>query len=130
MNHNVAQYKNKLKKKLRCSRNTRAQLMDDFERSLDKYLEENPEASFDDLSSAFGPPDEMAKVLMEKGDASEKRTCIRNQLLLRIAAVILVVLLVLVTIVVFYLKQRPLVVDTNSTIDETFYVPYIPTGGE
>lgn len=122
MNNNAARYKSKLKRKLQCSRGTKAKLLEEFSHSMDGFLDENPDATYTDLSNAFGPPEEMAKILMDKVDEQEKRAYKLRQLLLRIAAAVLAVVLMLVTIDVFFIKQRPLEVINGTNVVNDFEV--------
>lgn len=66
MKNCVTRYKKILKRNLYCSGNTRKRLLQKFEIALSAFLEDNPTPSMDELSAAFGPPKEMASVLMEE----------------------------------------------------------------
>lgn len=118
MNNKVARYKSKLKRKLQCNRGTKAKLLEEFSPLMDGFLDENPDATYTDLSNAFGPPEEMAKILMDKVDEQEKRAYKLRQLLLRIAAAVLAIVLVIVTITVFFWKEKPIdAVDGGEVVD-------------
>lgn len=122
MNNNAARYKSKLKRKLQCNRGTKADLLEEFSHLLDGFLDENPDATYTDLSNAFGPPEEMAKILMDKVDEQEKRAYKQRQLLLRIAAAVLAIVLIIATIDVFFIKQRPLEVVHGTGIVDNYEV--------
>lgn len=62
----ISKYKKVLKKNLRCPRNTQKQLLQKFDVSLSRFLEENPSPSMDKLCTAFGSPKEMASILTEE----------------------------------------------------------------
>lgn len=62
----ISKYKKALKKNLRCTHNTKKQLLKKFEITWSTFLEDNPTPSMDDLCTAFGSPKEMASVLMEE----------------------------------------------------------------
>lgn len=122
MNHSAARYKSKLKRKLQCSRGTKAELLADFTHSLDGFLDENPDATFAELGSAFGPPEEMAKILMDKVDEQETRTYKLHQLLLRIAAAVLAIVLIITTIDVFFWKEKPIDAFDGGEVVDSFEV--------
>ena len=73
-------------------------------------LEETPEPSLNQLREAFGPPEEMAQVLMTEVSPEEKAEYRRNRQMRRIAAGIIVVVFVLFTMYVYFEKQKPLTV--------------------
>ena len=60
----VTRYKKILRRNLSCTGNTKKQLLQKFERSLSVFLEDTPTPDMDELCAAFGPPKEMASVLM------------------------------------------------------------------
>ncbi len=122
MNHSAVRYKRKLKRKLQCSRGTKADLLADFTHSLDGFLDENPDATFADLGNAFGPPEEMAKTLMEQVSEQETHTYKRQQFLLHIVAIILAIVLLLITLDIFLIKQRPLEVVNGTNVVDDFDV--------
>lgn len=122
MNNSAARYKSKLKRKLQCSHGTKARLVEEFSHSLNGFLEENPDASFADLSNAFGPPEEMARMLMEEVDEKELRSYKTKHSLLRIVSIVLALTLVLVTAAVFFIKQKPLQVVNGGSIVDSFVI--------
>lgn len=123
MNNSAARYKSKLKRKLQCNRGTKAKLLDEFSHLLDGFLDENPDAAYTDLSNAFGPPEEMAKTLMEQVSEQEICTYKMHQALLHIVAVVLAIVLIFITITVFFWKEKPVAVDSGVTVEETFDIP-------
>lgn len=108
MNHNAMRYKSKLKRRLQCNRATKAKLLDEFSHSLDGFLEENPDANFADLSNAFGPPEEMAHILMEKLSMEDNRQHRRYIRIKRIVAALCTAAFLLFVAYVFFEKQKPL----------------------
>lgn len=130
MNNSARRYKSKLKRKLQCSRATKAKFLNEFSHSLDGFLDENPDASFNDLSDAFGPPEEMANILMDKVDAQEKRTYRLCQLLMYIVIVLLAIVLALTTISVFFWKEKPVTRETDISTSNEFVVTDTHIKGE
>ncbi len=120
MNHNAMRYKSKLKRKLQCNRATKARLLDEFSRSFDGFLEENPDASFADLSNAFGPPEEMAHILMEKLSVEDTRQYRRHIYIKRVVAAFCAAAFLLFVAYVFFEKQKPIDMIINDQLIETF----------
>ena len=122
MNNDAKRYKSKLKRKLQCNRATKAKLLDEFSHSLDGFLDENPDASFDDLCSAFGPPEEMAHILMDKIDDREKHAYKTQQLVLCIVAGVLAIVMISVTLYIFFWKEKPINAIYSGEIIDGFKV--------
>lgn len=101
----VAQYRRALKKKLRCSSKAKKRLLTGFVQTLTAYLEENSNPSMEELSAAFGPPREMAEVLMTQISNQEYAIYRRKTLCLRILTSILIVVVVLFTLYVWFYKS-------------------------
>lgn len=122
MNNSAARYKSKLKRKLQCNRGTKAKLLDEFSHLLDGFLDENPDAAYIDLSNAFGPPEEMAKTLMEQVSEQETHTYKQHQALLHIVAVVLAIVLILIAIIALLWKQKPVIRNTDVSTSNEFVV--------
>ena len=116
MNHNVRRYRSKLKKKLHCMRKTQCKLLGEFDCMLNGFIDENPDASFDDLCSAFGPPEEMARILMEKLSTEDNRQHRRYIRIKRIVAAFCAVAFLLFVAYVFVEKQKPLTFNDNDEL--------------
>lgn len=101
MNKCAMQYRKKLAECLQCSSKTRKALLDSFDRSLEYYLEECPEPADKELHAAFGPPEEMAWVLMEGISTQEIARYQARQNLKRVCVCILVVLLLIACVYVY-----------------------------
>ena len=103
----VKQYERKLKKNLNCFPKTKATLIGSFRRSLEDFLVEAPEPTFDALVEAFGTPEEMAKTLM--ADVSSKEIAHRKVFLYvkRAVAVVLILLILALTNQVYVQKSIP-----------------------
>ena len=115
----VKQYERKLKKNLNCFPKTKATLIGSFRRSLEDFLVEAPEPTFDALVEAFGTPEEMAKTLM--ADVSSKEIAHRKVFLYvkRAVAVVLILLFLALTYHVYVQKSIPVYTyDSGDLIDE------------
>lgn len=92
--------------------------------SLTAFLEENPAPTPDDLYAAFGPPQEMAEILMEDVTPQEQAQHRRITLLARALAGIIAIVLVLTSVYVLFVKEFRITVihdikeTTNNWDDE------------
>lgn len=91
------EYRKQLKKSLRCTAAVKNRLMNTFESSFSSYLEENPVPLKEDLLAAFGPPEEMAAVLMTEVSEEEKEEYRRRITLQRIFIWVLIPIVILVS---------------------------------
>jgi len=98
MNACILQYRNKLKKAIQCGYRARKRLLEQFDLSLEAFLEDYPAAGEAQITAAFGPPEEMAQVLMASVTEAERRQFHTQRRYLRIAAVILAALLLAVIV--------------------------------
>lgn len=103
------QYEKLLKKRLRCTTAVRKRLLEKFRGALLVFLEETPEPNLNQLREAFGPPEEMAQVLMTEVPPEEMAKYRRNRRIRRIAAGAIAVVFILFTMYVYFEKQKPLV---------------------
>ena len=110
MTDTVLQYERLLKKQLRCTTAVRKRLLEKFRGALLVFLEETPEPSTNQLREAFGPPEEMAQVLMTEVSPEEMAEYRRNRRIRRIAAGVIAVVFVLFTMYVYFEKQKPVTI--------------------
>lgn len=115
-------YKKTLRKNLRCSGAVQKRLMKKFDLSLDNFLDDTPSPGMEAIHSAFGPPDEMAQLLM--ADVTDKEAAqyrIRN-ITLRTTAAVIGGLLLAASIYIFYFKEQNVTYDNSVEIDNVFAV--------
>ena len=105
MINSTAQYRRALKKELRCNNKVKKRLWDGFNQTLTAYLEEHSNPTIDDLAIAFGPPEEMAEVLMAEVTTQEHAKYRKRILCNRILISLLVVVLVLFTFQIWFYKK-------------------------
>lgn len=79
MNKDTAHYRRALKRQLRCGASARRQILTRFDNSLARFEEEFPSPTCAQLESAFGPPPEMAAVMMEGVPDREKKEIRQSQ---------------------------------------------------
>lgn len=82
MNKYFKQYLRRVRSRIQCSRRKREELIKPLLHSMQSYSLDNTNASYDDLVSAFGTPEEMVAMLEEKLSASEISVYKRKRLLL------------------------------------------------
>ena len=122
MNHNAQRYRSKLKKKLHCMRKTQCKLLGEFDCMLNGFLDENPDASFDDLCSAFGPPEEMARILMAEISEEETRKYRLHVRFKRILAGFCAAAVLIFTFYAFFWKEKPINAIYSGEVIEDFEV--------
>lgn len=111
----AAQYRELLKKELRCGQNVKNRLLAVFDRHLDTYLEDHAEPSLDELVSAFGPPEGMAEILMEEVTSKERKQYERTNILKTILGIILAVALLFASVYIWFYKE------TGLTSEDSIY---------
>lgn len=122
MINSVAAYRRLLKKNLRCCRRTKKRLLAKFDSTMEAFLAEMPVQDMDALNNAFGPPQEMAQVLMSEVSEKELSRYRITKWAARITALVMVLIWVLFTIHVYFQKSFPVIMidegqylETNST---------------
>lgn len=118
MNKEISCYQRELKKHLHCGIQTRRILGNQFSDSLSGFLEENPEPTYEQLISAFGPPEEMANILMEAVPTSEQLRYRRNNKLVKILCGFAAVLFITFALYVFYMKEFTVVQFYDTVIPD------------
>lgn len=123
MNHETVCYEKALFKQFRCTGSTRKHLLQQFRGSLEVYLEDHPSPTEVDLREAFGPPEEMAGVLMESVSKAEVAQFEKQKKWKRIAAGILAALLFALTTYVFFWKEKPIISDDSMIVGPAMISP-------
>lgn len=119
MNHDAALYEKVLRKQLHCTGNTKKHLLQQFRSALATYLEDHPSPTRADLRDAFGPPEDMAKVLMESVSETEIRRFDRQQKWKCAASIALAALLLILMVYVFFWKEIPVFSVSETTVSTT-----------
>lgn len=105
MTNAASQYRKMLKKEIRCGFTLKEKLLKKFDQSLFAYAIEYDNATLDDLYLAFGPPKEMAEILISNVDEAEKKKYRRFIIAKCIFAGILASLLFVFTAYIFFFKE-------------------------
>lgn len=123
----AAQYRRSLEKKLQCGSETKKRLLAGFDQSLATYMEDANAPAMEDLCAAFGPPEEMAEVLMAEVTSQEQTQHRKNMLCKEILAVILAVILVVFTIYIWFYKEVGLTItDDLNHVPNSWSETYVP----
>ena len=123
MNHEAALYEKALRKQLHCTGNTKKHLLQRFHSALTTYLEDHPSPTASDLQTAFGPPEDMAKVLMENVSEAEVKTYRKHTLFLKIITVVLFAIILIQVIYSAFFKDYTLVTDDSIIIEPAVTSP-------
>lgn len=105
MNKEISRYQRELKKHIRCNVITKRKLIRQFNDSLFSFLVDQPDPTYEQLVAAFGPPQEMASILMEELSEREK---IRYRFAQKVKIIflgILATLFILFSLYVFFEKE-------------------------
>lgn len=113
----ITQYKRALKRNLRCSGSTRERLLAKFNSSLTTFLEETPAPRKDEIYAAFGPPKELADLLMAEVTPKEATRYRKKSNIIRFAAGILVAIFFAGAVYIYFMKEIPVKYDDKIVID-------------
>lgn len=123
MNKDTARYRRALKKQLRCGASVRRQILTRFDDSLARFEEEFPSPTYAQLETAFGPPLEMAAVMMEGiSDRETQKYAIRKKLI-RIFAGIAAALFIAFSMYVFFEKEFSVITFEDSIHSREVTIP-------
>lgn len=118
MNRQTKQYIKELKAHLKCGRSLRKQVLSDFLPALTSYLEDVPSPTRTMLEDAFGPPQEMAMVLMKSISQEEQISYKRKRKLLRAITIAFATVFVAFSLYVFFDKEFSVITYTNELIPD------------
>lgn len=105
MSKDAARYERMLRRKLRCTRDTKNRLMDKFRASLAELREEKPEPTMADLKTAFGPPEKMAGLLSKGITDAESRRYRKTVLFRRVLAGVALAAFLAFTVYIYFFKE-------------------------
>ena len=98
MNHDVKRYWRKVRRRLRCPRAAREQVLRETQEVLADFLEENPEAGYADLCANIGDPRDLADTVKEIVPPEELKSYRRKRIALLVLLILLVIAAVGVTV--------------------------------
>ena len=115
MTHGVQQYRKKLKSALRCGYTIRRRLLERWDSSLTGFLEEYPVPTFEEIAAAFGPPEEMAQILMLELTPDDTHRYRFQTHIKRILTIVVAAVFLILTLFIFFFKEF----GNITIIDET-----------
>ena len=105
MNNELIRYQKNLKKALFCGYRKKQQLLSDFRSSLSAFLEDCPTPTYSQLADAFGPPEEVARLLMEHVSQAEIQHYHLWKTVQKSILILLAILVLLFGFYAYYLKE-------------------------
>lgn len=114
MNYNIKKYIKEVEIMLPCNRKNKKIVMGVFLHSIENYLSDYPNSTYDDLVEAFGTPTEMAETLSETLSENDIKKYKYNKKLMFWIFVILLFLFVIYSIYIFCFATVP--VNVTQTI--------------
>lgn len=125
MTDGMKQYRRVLKRKLRCSWDVRKRLLEKFDDAAFSYLENEPTPALAEVTEAFGPPEEMARTLMEEVTPKEAAAYKRGTILRRVLAGVAAAAVLAFAIYTFCWKEIgfTIIVETYEILPDGTKVP-------
>lgn len=119
----AAQYRRALEKQLRCGKEVKNRLIAEFDKTLGAYLKEYDNPSMDELIAAFGPPEEMAKIIMTEVTPLEQARYRRFVLFKQMLTLFFAILLTISTVYLWFCKEVGLNSSDNMGVVDEFTYP-------
>lgn len=120
MNRQTKQYIKELKANLKCSHAYKNQLTSQFNYSLASFLEEVPDPTPQELNNAFGPPQEMAFILMNSIPEKEQINHAKRKKLIQFVFTTFAALFIAFSLYVFFEKEYAEIISYDEVFpDET-----------
>ncbi len=116
MNRDTKKYLKEVRAEIPCSSGKKKQLMHAFLTSLENYLCDNPDVSYQDIVDAFGTPKEMADTLSENISESDARQYRRRKKVVFIASILSICLLLAWIIFLLYDSRIPITIVQTTII--------------
>ena len=116
-------YLRELRRHLRCSRKTQKRLSEQFKAYQHDAIDDAPD--YDQMVTMFGPPEEMARTLMEEVSQEEQLAYRRNRLFLRIISFVLAISFAVFSLYIFFIKE----ITVIEVVTRDYYGnPYVDSG--
>ena len=116
-----------VKKHLTCSAKTRRKLINQLNKTMSDFLEENPDATLEMLYSGFGTPSQMVAMMIQDLPSSEILVHQNQRRIVRVLTALILALVFTFSIYVFFWKEVPIqeyieVVPSNPSLPTSHYV--------
>jgi len=105
MDKEAARYKRAVAKRLSCSVSRKWKLLNGFQESLDRFLEEVPSPGSAQLIDAFGPPEELASTMMGKVSDQEKKRYVIQEKVFKALFVVAFILALIFGFYAYFIKE-------------------------
>lgn len=112
-------YQKELGRFLRCTSKTKKQLLSKFRTYQIKSLDDCATNDYDQMVSYFGPPEEMAQILMQEVEPDEHKRFHRSRTIAKSTLAVIAVLWLLLTIHIYHLKSIPVIENGITYIDSS-----------
>lgn len=109
-------YLHELRHHLRCSRKTKNRLLEQFKAYQCDAIDDTPD--YNQMVTMFGPPEEMARTLMEEVTQVEVQIYRRNKLRIVAAGIAACVLWIMFTMYVYWMKSIP-IIETRKIVENS-----------
>lgn len=118
----VEKYKKKLARCLKCFKITKKRLIGGLKPTFEAFLQDAPDADYPALCAAFGPPEEMAKQLMQEVTLEERKQHKKHWIITAVIIGVLASLFVGFTVYVYAVQATPTYFEYNTVVFETVIV--------
>lgn len=112
-------YQKELGRFLRCTSKTKKQLLSKFRTYQIESLDDCATNDYDQMVLYFGPPEEMAQILMQEVEPDEHKRFQRNKTIMKSILAVIVVLWLVLTIHIYHLKSIPVIENGITYIDSS-----------
>lgn len=115
------QYMRELRRQLRCSRKTQNRLLESFSAYHRNSIDDTPD--YDQMVTMFGPPDEMARTLMEEVTGEERNAYNRNILFGKTIAIAMALCFVIFSLYIMFIKEIPVQYSEYTNVSQAYETP-------
>ena len=123
MNTQEKNYRKQVRKALLCGRKEKQQLTAALDRDLARFREETPEPTAEELSAAFGTPEDMAASLMAQLPEGTQKKFQKCKRVWKWIVSAVIIFLIAFFAFVAYTKEIPVKAVDDVDINGTEYVP-------
>lgn len=114
----IRKYKRTTKRLLVCPRDYRQQFLNDMERDLRQFMDENPSAGYSDIVAYFGMPEELAQTYLLTAPREELiEYRYKRKYRLTLSLTVLIILFILVSLFLLYEFSEREVIYVEESIE-------------
>ena len=108
MNAVSSAYIRAVKRQLPCSAKTKRRLINQLNKTMSDFLEENPDATLEMLYSGFGTPSQMSAMMIQDLPSSEIQVHQNQRRIVRVLTALILALVFTFSFYVFFWKEVPI----------------------